>query len=107
MNIFRSNKCVAIFAIVNINKFAETSVNIQVQFLLPLSEIILEAKGMFECWITVMTLNCAYLIMCVMNHYVLSLRKTFVQHHLALSSLLYRYLSSVLLSYTFSDIKLF
>jgi len=48
-----------------------------------------------------MTLNCTYLVMCVMNHYVLSLRKTYVQHHLALSSHLYHCLLSVLLSYTF------
>ena len=62
---------------------------------------ILEAKDMFEYWITVMTLNCTYLVMCTMNHYVLTLRKTYVQHHLALSSHLYHCLLSVLLSYTF------
>jgi hypothetical protein len=51
MNIFPSNKCVASYAIVDIDKCAETRVNIHVQ--------------MFECWITVMTLYYIYLVMCI------------------------------------------
>jgi hypothetical protein len=39
LNIFRSNKCVTSYATVDIDKCAETSVNVQVQFLLLLSEI--------------------------------------------------------------------
>ena len=39
LNIFLSHKCVASYAIVDIDKCEETSVNVQVQFLFLLSEI--------------------------------------------------------------------
>ena len=73
LNILHSNKYIASYAIVDIDKCEEARVNVQVQFLFLLSEITyFEAKEMFQCWIKVMIVHYTYLVMCVPDVSLLS-----------------------------------